>query len=316
MQPVSRYTNFLSARIVWVVRHWITRLEGKDMFCNHLSWLAEGGDDYKGDVVTKPITNCWGTCMLCFCSGSRRNFATRTIVDRDLQVLKAFLAVGLRSPILVGRGTVSPHSRRTSRYIPEEFVTTLQKNALIHPRRIRHNSPEELVDTSQKNLSPHSRRTRWYIPEEFVTTAQKNASIHLRRICRHITEGRADTPQKNLSPHSRRTRRYIPEEFVTAAQKNASIHPRIIRHHSPEGRVDTSQKNLSPHSRRTRRHILGERVAAYQKSAPTSPRRTPRHIPEEWKHQSELYWTYFNRSRLKSRTVLKRSLGKMIYVIW
>jgi hypothetical protein len=72
MQSISRYTIFPSARIVWDVRHWITRLEGKDLFCNHLSWLAEGGDDYEGNVVTKPITKPITNCVLCFCSGSRR----------------------------------------------------------------------------------------------------------------------------------------------------------------------------------------------------------------------------------------------------
>jgi len=192
MQPVSQCTIFPSVRIVWDVRHWIARLEGKDLFCNHLSWLAEGGEDYEGNVVTKPITNCWGTCMLCFCSGSRRKFGTRTIVDRDLGVLKAFAAVGLRSAFL-SDVVVSPHPRTTCR-------------------------------ESQKNSSPHSRRTRRYIPEEFIATFQMNASLHLRRTLRYfpeefvaIPEERVNTSQKNSSPHPRRTCQYIPEEFVAAS---------------------------------------------------------------------------------------------------
>ena len=88
--------------------------------------------------------------MLCFCSGSRRKFATRTTADRGLRIPKAFAAVGLRSLFL--------WDVVQCRHIPDECVATSQKNASMFP--------EEFVATFQKNASP--------IPEERIDTSQNN----------------------------------------------------------------------------------------------------------------------------------------------
>lgn len=153
--------------------------------------------------------------MLCFCSGSRRKFATRTIADRDLRVLKAFAAVGLRSPFL--------WDVVQCRHLPEERVDTSQKNSSPHPRRRRRYIPEEFVATFQKNASPHTRRTRRYIPKEFVATFKKNASLHTKRTRRRIPEEHIAVYQKNASSHTRRARQQVAEERLATYQKNADI---------------------------------------------------------------------------------------------
>jgi hypothetical protein len=140
--------------------------------------------------------------VFCFCSGSRRKFASRTIAGRDLRVLKAFAAKRLRSPFL--------WDVVQCRHLPEERVDISQKNSSPYSRRTRRHIPEERIDTSQKNSSPHSRRTRRHIPEERVDTSQKNSSPHTRRTSRYIPEERFATSQKNASLHSRRTRRHVP----------------------------------------------------------------------------------------------------------
>ena len=187
MQSISRYTIFPSARIVWEVRHWITRLEGEDLFCNHLSWLAEGEMIMKVMWSRNLLRTAEGLACYaivqdqgekCYKNNCRSGFTSS----------KGFRSDRVEVSVLVGCGTVSPHPRRTRRYIPEEFVATFQKNGSPHPRRTRRYIPEEFVAKFQKNGSPHPRRTRRYIPEEFIATLQKNGS-----------------------PHPRRTRRYIPE---------------------------------------------------------------------------------------------------------
>ena len=202
MQSISRYTIFPSARIVWEVRHWITRLEGEDLFCNHLSWLAEGEMIMKVMWSRNLLRTAEGLACYaivqdqgekCYKNNCRSGFTSS----------KGFRSDRVEVSVLVGCGTVSPHSRWMGRHIPEERV-----------------------NISQKNSSPHSRRTGRHIPEGGVDTSQKNSSPHSRRTSRHILKERVATYQKNASPCTRRTRRRIPEEHVDKSEKNASPHTR------------------------------------------------------------------------------------------
>jgi hypothetical protein len=84
MQSVSRYTISVCEIAVTCAALNYPPKRIKTCFVNQLlvGGGGEEGDDCEGNVATKRITKFWGTCMLCFCSASRHQFAIRTITNR------------------------------------------------------------------------------------------------------------------------------------------------------------------------------------------------------------------------------------------